>query len=143
MKIEIRKSTFDPWKEVQAYQDEELRKSGKFGATAIFIGTMRDMNEGNEVTAMRLDYYPEMAQKHLQQIVQSALQEFEVFDALVLHRIGQVFPGDPIVCVAVWSVHRDAAYQANRFIMEDLKSKAPFWKKESLRTRKRWVEKNT
>lgn len=143
MKIEIRESTFSPWQEVQAYQDEKLRKSGKFGATAIFIGTMRDVNEGDEVAAMQLDYYPGMTQKHLQQIAQSALEEFEIFDVLVLHRVGRVFPGEPIVCIAVWSAHRDAAYRANRFIMEDLKSKAPFWKKESLREKERWVERNT
>lgn len=142
MKIEIRESDFDPWQEVKTYQEENLQR-GKFGAAAIFIGTMRDMNEGDEVIAMQLDHYSEMTQKHLQQIAQHALDEFEIFDALILHRVGRVLPGDPIVCVAAWSAHRGAAYAANRFIMEDLKSRAPFWKKESLRGEERWVEKNT
>ena len=63
----------------------------------------------------------------------------EILDVLLLHRTGRVFPGEPIVCIAVWSAHRAAAYEANRFIMEDLKSKAPIWKKENLKTQERWV----
>ncbi len=143
MKVEVRESEFDPWQEVMTYQEEELQQRGKFGANAIFVGTMRGVNEGDEVTSMQLDYYPGMTQKHLQRIAQRALDEFEILDVMVLHRVGQVFPGDPIVCVAAWSVHRGAAYEANRFIMEDLKSKAPFWKKEKSEKKERWVEKNT
>ena len=142
MKIEIRDEKFDPWQEVTTYQEQYLGKHGKYGATAVFVGTMREMNEGEEVSSMYLEHYPEMAKKHLEQIAQAALNKWEILDVLILHRTGQVFPNDPIVCVIVWSAHRAAAYEANRFIMEDLKSKSPFWKKESLKGHERWVEKN-
>ncbi len=143
MKVELLESTFEPWQEVQTFQNECLNKHGKFGATSVFIGTMRNINEGDNVSVMQLDHYPEMTKKHLEKIVEEAESKFDVFDILVLHRIGKIFPSDPIVCVAVWSEHRAAAYDANRFIMEDLKSKAPFWKKEKLEGAERWVEKNS
>ncbi len=145
MKVEIFDKPYDPWQEVRRYQDECLGK-GKFGAMALFVGTMRDLNEGATVTSMTLEHYPEMTQKHLEQITKNAVEQFEVIDVLLMHRVGQVYPSDPIVCVAVWSAHRAAAYDANRFIMEDLKAKAPFWKKETLadnKEKQRWVEKNT
>lgn len=143
MKVEIREKMFNPWQEVTAYQEEHLGQKGKYGATTMFVGTMRDMNDGDEVSEMHLEHYPEMTLKHLEQIAQKALKKFEILDVLILHRVGQVFPNDPIVSVVVWSAHRAAAYEANRFIMEDLKSKAPFWKKENLKEQERWVEKNT
>ena len=143
MKVEIRDTMFNPWQEATAYQEQQLGQQGKYGATTMFVGTMRDMNEGNKVTTMYLEHYPDMTQKHLEEIAQSALNKFEILDVIILHRVGQVSPNDPIVCVVVWSAHRAAAYEANRFIMEDLKSKAPFWKKESLAEQERWVKKNT
>jgi molybdopterin synthase catalytic subunit len=146
MKVEIFDKPYDPWIEAQQYQNNVL-KAGKFGATALFVGTMRDFNEGDSVTAMTLEHYPEMTQKHLEQIAEEAINRFDILDVLLMHRVGQVFPNDPIVCVAVWSEHRAAAYDANRFVMEDLKAKAPFWKKESIGDKPtsdhRWVEKNT
>ncbi len=147
MKVEIRNAQFDPCQEVLIYQENNL-SPGKFGAATIFIGTMRDFNEGDAVTAMNLEYYPEMTQQHLEQIAKEAMEKFDILDLFVLHRVGQIFPGNPIVCVAVWSEHRAAAYEANRFIMEDLKVKAPFWKQETLEKNTsgrtmRWVEKNT
>ncbi|MGH1538288.1 MAG: molybdenum cofactor biosynthesis protein MoaE [Gammaproteobacteria bacterium] len=145
MKVEIFDKSYDPWQEARRYQDECLGK-GKFGAMALFVGTMRDVNEGDSVTSMTLEHYPEMTQKHLEQITKNAIEQFEVIDVLLMHRVGQIYPNDPIVCVAAWSAHRAAAYDANRFIMEDLKAKAPFWKKETLadgKEKQRWVEKNT
>lgn len=142
MKVEIRDSQFDPWQEAKSYQDQ-LANKGKYGATTMFVGTMRDINEGDEVISMHLEHYSEMTKKHLEQIAQNTLDKFEILDVLILHRVGQVLPNDPIVCVVVWSAHRAAAYEANRFIMEDLKSNAPIWKKESLKEEQRWVEKNT
>jgi molybdopterin synthase catalytic subunit len=146
MRVEIRTSQFDPWKEASAYESKFLRK-GEHGAKSIFIGSMRDMNEGDAVVSMVLEYYPEMTQKHLEQIASEALDKFDILDTLIVHRVGEVKPSDPIVCVVVWSIHRSPAYDANRFIMEDLKSKAPFWKKETLTSaqeeKHRWVEKNT
>ena len=142
MKVEIRETMFNPWNEVQSYQ-EQLGQRGKFGATNIFIGTMRDTNEGDEISSMRLEHYPEMTQQHLEKIAQNALNDFQILDILILHRVGEVLPNDPIVCVAVWSEHRSASYDATRYIMEDLKYSAPFWKKEKLSKSERWVEKNT
>lgn len=143
MKVELLESTYDPWQEVKSYQAEKVEQRGKYGATTVFVGTMRDMNEGDEVSAMQLDHYPEMTKKHLEKLATNALDKFDILDVLILHRVGKVVPNDPIVCVAVWSEHRAAAYDANRYIMEDLKSKAPIWKKETLKKVERWVEKNT
>jgi len=145
MKVEIFNRSYDPWLEAQKFQQDYLEE-GKFGAMTLFVGTMRDFNEGDSVLSMVLEHYPEMTQKHLESIATEALDKFEILDALLLHRVGEIYPNDPIVCVAVWSEHRAAAYDANRFIMEDLKAKAPFWKKETLTGEKetlRWVEKNT
>ena len=139
MRIEIRDTSFDPWQEVKNYQEQRLRKPGKFGATAVFVGTMRDFNAGQNVHSMVLEHYPEMTQKHLQQIAQEALDQWNILDIILLHRSGQVFPNDPIVCIAIWAAHRADAYAANRFIMEDLKSKSPIWKKESLGDQERWL----
>jgi len=92
---------------------------------------------------MHLEHYPGMTEAHLGQIAEAAMQRWEIQDVLLVHRTGEVAPNDPIVLVAVWSAHRAAAYEANRFIMEDLKSRAPFWKKETLEAGDRWVESNT
>lgn len=146
MKVEIYNKPYDPWQEAKGYQDDRL-DAGKYGAMALFIGTMRDLNEGDIVTSMTLEHYPAMTQKHMERIVKDVMDKFDLLDVMLMHRVGEVFPSDPIVCVAVWSEHRAAAYDANRFIMEDLKSKAAFWKKETLvgkqNAKVRWVEKNT
>jgi molybdopterin synthase catalytic subunit len=153
MKVEIFDQPYDPWQLAREYQDSVL-EAGKFGATALFVGTMRDFNEDDSVTAMTLEHYPGMTQKHLEKIAEDAIHKFDILDVLLMHRVGQIFPNDPIVCVVVWSEHRAASYDANRFIMEALKAKAPFWKKELLKggegelssghsPNHRWVEKNT
>lgn len=139
MHVEIRPQAFDPWKELVDFQ---VRLKG-YGATSVFVGTMRDINESTSVSHMFLEHYPQMTQKHLEDICAHASANWDLIDCLVLHRVGDVYPSDPIVLVATWSQHRKDAYEANRFIMEDLKSKAPFWKKESLKDSHRWVEKNT
>ena len=141
MKVEIRPQPIDPWAELVAHQGDG---PGRFGATAVFVGTMRDFNEGDEVRGLFLEHYPGMTEKHLQRITAAAVERWQLDDALVLHRVGEVLPGDPIVLVAVWSAHRREAFDACRFVMEDLKSKAPFWKKETLaRQSQRWVSGNT
>ncbi len=143
MQIDIRQQPFDPWQEVDRYQREVLNAAGKYGATTVFVGSMRDFNEGDAVTHMTLEHYQGMTEKHLEKIVNEALQRWDILDALIMHRVGDIHPNDPIVLVAVWSAHRKEAYEANRFIMEDLKSKAPFWKKEALGEGERWVAENT
>ena len=144
MEIELRETPFEPLVELGRYQaglDERLRS--RYGATAVFIGTMRDFNEGEAVRGMTLEHYPGMTERYLQRIVEAALAEWPLLDALVLHRVGTLRPNDPIVLVAVWSAHRAAAFAACQFIMEELKSKAPFWKREVTADGVRWVEHNT
>lgn len=142
MKIEIRPQAFTPFEELEKYQAKALQV-GKYGAAASFIGSMRDFNEGDEVTGMELEYYPGMTEKHLQKICDEASDKWAIIDVLILHRVGQISIGEPIVLVSVWTEHRGDAFDACRFIMEDLKSKAPFWKKETLPDGERWVDCNT
>ena len=144
MRVKIAEVPFDPWTEVRDYQEEALHMAGKFGATNIFVGTMRDFNEGVDVDSMTLEYYPGMTERELEKIVRDAARQWPLIDALVVHRVGQIKPGDPIVVVAVWTSHRGDAFDASRQIMEALKSRAPFWKKETLIAQgERWVEQNT
>ncbi len=144
MKIEIFNQPFNPLEWVQSYQTDQTSLHHNFGATSVFVGTMRDFNEGDDVESMFLEHYPGMTEKSLEAIVLDAFKKWHLLDVAVAHRVGDVFPGDPIVCVAVWSSHRKQAYEANRLIMEQLKSTAPFWKKENLvNNHARWVEKNT
>lgn len=141
--IELRSDAFDPYAELLRYQSASLGQSGKFGATCAFVGTMRDFNEGDAVRAMCLEHYPGMTEMHLERIVMEAKRRWDFLDALVIHRVGEIVPDQPIVLAAVWSSHRGAAFDACRYIVEELKHRAPFWKKETLARRERWVEKNT
>lgn len=105
---------------------------------------MRDYNEGVGVQSMTLEYYPGMTEKQLEKIIADAEQRWQIIDTYVVHQVGEIKPDDTIVLVAVWSSHRGDAFDACRFIMEALKSTAPFWKKEVLDSgQTRWVEKNT
>ena len=142
MPVRIVNGAFDPLAEVRDYQQASLR-AGQFGANAVFIGTMRDFNDGDPVSGMQLEYYPGMTEKHLQRICDSAGQRWALLDCLVTHRVGTITPGEPIVVVSVWSAHRGDACDACRHIIEDLKQNAPFWKKEMLENGARWVEHNT
>jgi molybdopterin synthase catalytic subunit len=143
MSIEIRHRPFDPWALLAEYHARPEARSGQFGATAVFVGSMRDFNEGEPVQSMFLEHYPGMTEKYLETISQEAERRWELTDSLIVHRVGELQPGEPIVLVAVWSAHRKAAFEASRFLMEELKSRAPFWKKERLEGEARWVEKNT
>lgn len=143
MQTEIRYESFDPWQELVDYQNHASDPLSGFGATTVFVGTMRDFNEDETVSEMTLEHYPGMTEKHLKSICEAALGKWKLVDILVVHRVGVVTPGEPIVLVAVWSAHRKQAYEANRYIMEDLKSRAPFWKKEQLTSEHRWVKSNT
>ena len=104
---------------------------------------MRDFNEDENVQRMTLEHYAGMTERHLEEICVAANQRWDLMEILVIHRVGDLFPGDPIVLVAVWSAHRAAAFEASRHVMEELKSNAPFWKKEILNDGHRWVAKNT
>lgn len=145
MKISVDAAPFAPWEVLAEYEREVVHPAfpGKVGAAAIFVGTMRDFNEGDEVRGMTLEHYPGMTEKELQRILDTAFGKWTLLDALLLHRVGELRPQEPIVLVAVWSSHRKDAFEACRHIMEALKSSAPFWKKEQLDSGHRWVEKNT
>jgi len=141
--IKVIENAFDPWKALQTYQQEYLAP-GQYGATAVFVGTMRDFNEGDDVVAMTLEHYPGMTESELQKLADDACDQWPLEQVLLIHRVGEILPGDPIVLVACWSAHRAAAFDASRHLMEALKSHAPFWKKETLtNSQHRWVEKNT
>lgn len=144
MRIELRDQPFAPLTELADYQARlNERLSGQYGATAIFIGAMRDFNDGDAVQRMTLEYYPGMTERQLERIVATAGEKWPLLEALVIHRVGTLQPNDPIVLVAVWSAHRTAAFAACRSIMEELKAKAPFWKREDMAAGSRWVEHNT
>ncbi|WP_394753903.1 molybdenum cofactor biosynthesis protein MoaE [Crenothrix sp.] len=142
MTIKICSNGFDPWQEIQSYQN--TLSNGCFGATNIFIGTMRDFNAGEDITCMTLEHYPGMTEKQLENIVLQAKQQWQVIDALVVHRVGEILPNEPIVLIAIWTAHRGDAFDACRYVIEALKSSAPFWKKEVLTSSQaHWVTKNT
>lgn len=141
MKVEIRSDPYDPWIELGQYQAQLT--PGSYGASAVFVGTMRDFNEGDDVESMLLEHYPGMTEQQLEELAANALAEHGLIDVMILHRVGEVRPNDPIVLVAAWSAHRKAAFDACRETMEKLKSVATFWKKEQLKESARWVEKNT
>lgn len=142
MPVELRERPFDPWSEL-ARRERLLARAGAYGATACFVGTMRDFNEDAAVSAMTLEHYPGMTEKQLEMIVAEAKTRWPVLEALVVHRVGAIRPGEPIVLVAAWSAHRADAFAACRHLIEALKTRAPFWKKEQLADRARWVEHNT
>ncbi|MFN3786215.1 MAG: molybdenum cofactor biosynthesis protein MoaE [Thiothrix sp.] len=144
MLIEIREQPFDPWEYLAAYQAQQVGNAARSGATAVFVGTMRDFNEGDNVQAMYLEHYPGMTEAQLRALADRAMQEYSLNDVVIAHRVGAVTPAQTIVLVAVWSAHRTAAFAACRQIMETLKYQAPFWKRETLSDgSSRWVEKNT
>jgi molybdopterin synthase catalytic subunit len=117
-----------------------LRADPRVGAIACFIGVVRDLNDGDSVASMTLEHYPGMTEKALEGIVAQAHQRWDLYEALVVHRVGELRPTDPIVLVIVTSAHRGAAFAACEFIMDYLKTEAPFWKKEATPTGTRWVE---
>jgi len=140
MKIMIVDEQFDPWESLVQYKRAQLSTNSKIGASSVFLGTMRDFNDDENVESMMLEHYPDMTEKYLTNIVETAIKKFKLIDGLVIHRVGLLEPQDPIVLVATWSEHRDSSFNATREIMESLKSEAPFWKKESTDHGFRWVE---
>ncbi|HRK77094.1 molybdopterin synthase catalytic subunit MoaE [Thiobacillus sp.] len=136
MKIVIQRETFDLGAEVDAMS----RGRTDIGAIASFVGLARDRNEGSGVQAMTLEHYPGMTEKTLAALVDEAKSRWTLLDVTVIHRIGRLLPGDPIVLVAVASQHRGEAFAACEFIMDYLKTQAPFWKKEDTPEGERWVD---
>ncbi|MDP1708779.1 MAG: molybdenum cofactor biosynthesis protein MoaE [Gammaproteobacteria bacterium] len=142
MTIFVRETPLDPWAELAAYQNQRAATGG-YGATAVFVGTLRDFNQGETVTGMTLEHYPGMTEKYLDAICAEAMQRWPIIDALIVHRTGAVAPGDSLVLAAVWAVHRAEAFAACRYLVEELKTRAPLWKREQVGEAARWVEHNT
>jgi molybdopterin synthase catalytic subunit len=109
------------------------------GAVASFVGTVRDINDNSSVSAMTLEHYPGMTEKSLEKIIQVASERFEIVSALIIHRVGPLLPQDQIVLAACTSEHRQQAFLACEFIMDYLKTEAPFWKKEDTEKGSKWV----
>ena len=122
-----------------AIQQELVADNPAIGAVVSFVGLMRDINQGDRVTGMTLEHYPAMTEKALQAIVREAEQRWDLLGIRLVHRVGDLLPCDPIVLVAVASAHRDEAFRACEFIIDYLKTRAPFWKKEKTRSGERWV----
>ena len=136
MTVRVQAEDFDISKEIAL-----LRKDNPgIGAIASFIGVVRDLNEGDRVTGMTLEHYPGMTEKSVEDIITQARARWQVMDALVIHRIGALKPLDQIVLVVVSSAHRGDAFAACEFIMDFLKTRAPFWKKEQTGSGARWVD---
>ena len=135
MKISVQAQDFDAGAEIRA-----LSRDAKVGAVASFVGTVRDANEGSVVAEMTLEHYPGMTEKAIAAIVEQARGRWEVLDCTVIHRVGTLRPTEQIVLVVVASGHRGDAFAACEFIMDYLKTRAPFWKKESTPEGGRWVE---
>ena len=136
MTVRIQVQDFDTGAENTALR----RGDPKIGAVASFIGVCRDANDGDSVTGMTLEHYPGMTEKALEAIVAEAKQRWNVIDVLVIHRVGELKPTDQIVLVVVTGSHRGEAFAACEFIMDYLKTRAPFWKKEETPKGARWVE---
>lgn len=135
--VSVRSEPFDPW---QALAQHAGSRPGQSGATAVFVGSMRDFNLDETVSAMTLEHYPGMTEKYLHKVCAEAGARWTLNNILVIHRVGALRPGDPIVLVAAWSAHRDAAFAACRYIIDELKTRAPFWKQEMTRNGARWTE---
>ena len=136
MGVRIQTKDFDAGAEIAALR----RGNPKIGAVATFIGICRDTNDGTAVTKMTLEHYPGMTENALEKIVAEAKARWDVMEVLVVHRIGELKPADQIVLVVVTGAHRGEAFAACEFIMDYLKTRAPFWKKEETPQGARWVE---
>ena len=137
MTVRVQIDDFDVATELASMR---LARQGKVGAIVNFIGLVRDINDGDEVNTLTLEHYPEMTEKALLAIENEAKNRWDILDSLIIHRVGTLQPLDQIVLVAVTSAHRGEAFKACEFIMDYLKTSAPFWKKETTNQGERWVE---
>jgi molybdopterin synthase catalytic subunit len=136
MAVRVQLDDFDASREIAALRADDPR----VGAVACFIGTVRDVNDDADVRSLTLEHYPGMTEAALQAIADEARARFDIYDVLVIHRVGELRPTDQIVLVAVTSAHRGDAFDGCRFVMDYLKTRAPFWKKERTPSGERWVE---
>ena len=136
MPVRVQTGDFDVAREIAALRGGDAR----VGAVAAFVGLVRDINDAAAVSTLTLEHYPGMTEKALARIVDEAKSRWNVYEALVIHRVGELKPTDQIVLVVVTGAHRGEAFAACEFIMDYLKTRAPFWKKEQTPAGERWVE---
>lgn len=136
MTVRVQEADFDLGAELALLRAGDPR----VGALASFVGLVRDLNDGARVTEMTLEHYPGMTEKALEEIVAEAKTRWDIYGALVIHRVGPLKPCDQIVLVAVTSAHRGEAFAACEFIMDYLKTRAPFWKREATPDGAHWVD---
>jgi molybdopterin synthase catalytic subunit len=134
--VRVQEADFDIGTEVAALRAQ----NPKVGAVACFVGTVRDLNEGSAVQTMELEHYPGMTEKSLEAIARQARERWPGSDVLIVHRVGQLKPLDQIVLVATTAMHRAEAFESCAFVMDYLKTQAPFWKKEKTEAGERWVD---
>lgn len=134
--VRVQAEPLDPHREI------DLLRLGNpaIGAVVSFIGLMRDINEGDRVESLFLEHYPGMTEKALRSIAEEARQRWDLTGCRVVHRVGQMRPADPIVVVAVAGRHRKEAFQSCEYVIDCLKTQAPFWKKETTERGERWVD---
>jgi molybdopterin synthase catalytic subunit len=136
MTVRVQTEDFDV-----GFEINQLRKARKdIGAVVSFIGLVRDLNDGDAVSQLTLEHYPGMTEKSLASIINQAKARWSITDALIVHRVGTLQPSDQIVLVLVSGAHRGEAFAACEFMMDYLKTEAPFWKKEVTQLGERWVE---
>jgi molybdopterin synthase catalytic subunit len=135
-RVSIQTEDFDLAAEVAALRQGD----GRVGAVCSFVGTVRDRNEGQSVSTMELEHYPGMTEKSIEAMIDAAHRRFDILGARVIHRVGLLHPLDQIVLVVVSSAHRGESFQACEFLMDYLKTQAPFWKKEQTSEGARWVD---
>ena len=138
MKISVQKHDFD----LAAEYQHLIRNNSKDGAVTLFVGRVRSKNQSSDVQALELEHYPEMTAKVLSEIVVEAKQKWDLGEVSVIHRYGKLALGEQIVFVGLTCEHRESAYQANQFIMDFLKTRAPFWKKETRTDGEVWIDAN-
>lgn len=136
MTVRVQTADFDVAAELTAMR----KASADIGAVVSFIGQVRDINDGDVINTLTLEHYPEMTERALAQIELEAQSRWQISNSLIIHRVGTLKPLDQIVLVAVASAHRGEAFKACEFMMDYLKTQAPFWKKESTPEGERWVE---
>ena len=135
-RVVIQTHDFDLGAEIAALRASDKR----VGAVCSFVGTVRDLNDGLNVSELELEHYPGMTEKSVEGMIDEAYKRFDIYAARVIHRIGPLKPLDQIVLVAVTSAHRGMSFQACEFLMDYLKTQAPFWKKEQTPDGARWVD---
>ena len=133
--IRVQRDDFDPGAEIEAL----VRGRHTVGGVVSFVGLVRDLSDGAPITAMTLEHYPKMTETKLAEIEREAIGRWPIEASLILHRYGRLEPGDRIVLVAVASAHRHAAFEACAFLVDWLKTKAPFWKLEETPAGEKWV----